>query len=61
MTAAEQYLTERNITPTKEILDALEYFMRKGYATACMGLSTTTLEDLQKQWFSEVEEKKVSN
>ena len=60
MTKAEQYLTERNIPPTKEILDAMSYIMSVGYSTSVMGLSTTTLEDLQRDWFSE-EKKKVSN
>jgi len=60
MTKAEQYLTGRNITPTKEILDAMSYIMSVGYSTSVMGISTTTLEDLQAQWFSE-EKKKGSN
>ena len=60
MTKSQQYLSERNITPTPEILAALDYFMRLGYSTSVMGISTTTLEDLQRDWFSE-EKKKVSN
>jgi len=60
MTKSQQYLSERNITPTPEILAALDYFMRLGYSTSVMGISTTTLEDLQRDWFTE-EKKKVSN
>jgi hypothetical protein len=59
MTKAQQYLTERNITPTKEILDAMSYVMSVGYSTSVMGISTTTLEDLQRDWFTE--EKKENN
>lgn len=58
MTKSQQYLTERNITPTPEILAALDYFMRLGYSTSVMGLSSTTLEDLQREWFSEEKKKK---
>jgi len=60
MTKSQQYLSERNITPTPEILAALDYFMRLGYSTSVMCISTTTLEDLQRDWFTE-EKKKVSN
>jgi hypothetical protein len=60
MTKAEQYLTDRNITPTLEIIAALDYFMRLGYSTSVMGMSATTLDDLHNQWFSE-EDKKKSN
>ena len=58
MTKAQQYLTERNITPTKEILDAMSYIMSVGYSTSVMGISTTTLEDLQRDWFTEEKKKK---
>ena len=58
MTKAQQYLTERNITPTPEILAALDYFMRLGYSTSVMGISTTTLEDLQRDWFSKEKKEK---
>lgn len=60
MTKSHKYLTDRNITPTPEILAALDYFMRLGYSMSAMGMSSTTLEDLHNQWFSE-EDKKESN
>ena len=58
MTQIEQRLHDLDITPTEPLINLLKNMMSIGYATACMGLSTTTLEDLQAQWFSEVEKKK---
>jgi len=60
MTPIEKRLLECNIAPTEPLINLLKNMMAIGYATACMGLSTTTLEDLQRDWFSE-EKKKVSN
>ena len=58
MTPIEKRLHDLNITPTEPLINLLKNMMAIGYATACMGLSTTTLDDLQAQWFSEVEKKK---
>jgi len=60
MTPIEKRLLECNIAPTEPLINLLKNMMAIGYATACMGISTTTLEDLQRDWFSE-EKKKVSN
>ena len=61
MTPIEQRLHDINITPTEPLINLLKNIMAIGYATACMGLSTTTLEDLQAQWFEEKKEGKVNN
>jgi hypothetical protein len=58
MTPIEQRLYDLDITPTEPLINLLKNIMAIGYATACMGISTTTLDDLQSQWFSEVEKKK---
>jgi len=58
MIKSQQYLSDRNITQTPEIIAALDYFMRLGYSTSVMGLSSTTLEDLHREWFSEEKKKK---
>ena len=60
MTPIEKRLQECNISPTEPLINLLKNMMAIGYATACMGISTTTLEDLQRDWFSE-EKKEVSN
>lgn len=58
MTQIEKRLQDLDITPTEPLINLLKNMMAIGYATACMGISTTTLDDLQSQWFSEVEKKK---
>ena len=58
MTPIEKRLQECNIDPTEPIINLLKNMMAIGYATACMGISTTTLEDLQREWFSKEKKKK---
>jgi len=58
MTPIEKKLLEFNIAPTEPLINLLKNMMAIGYATACMGISTTTLEDLQREWFSEEKKKK---
>ena len=60
MTKAQQILQARGIEETPEIIKLMKYCLNVGYSTSVMGISTTTLEDLQRDWFSE-EKKKVSN
>ncbi|CAB4130548.1 hypothetical protein UFOVP129_4 [uncultured Caudovirales phage] len=61
MTPIEQRLYDLNITPTEPLINLIKNMMAIGYATACMGLSTTTLDDLQAQWFEEKKEGNGSN
>ncbi len=58
MTPIEKRLLEFNIAPTEPLINLLKNMMAIGYATACMGISTTTLEDLHREWFSEEKKKK---
>ena len=61
MIPIEQRLHDLNIAPTEQLINLLKNMMAIGYATACMGISTTTLEDLQAQWFEEKKDAQVSN
>jgi len=58
MTPIEKRLQECNIVPTEPLINLLKNMMAIGYSTSVMGISTTTLEDLQRDWFTEEKKKK---